>query len=266
MTTTHADHLPNGRHPSAVADSCDDGARAAELDLGDPRKPRHPAPHDRAPHDRAEQEPQDPRGPRADRTPRRRPGRPRSEAAERAILDAVLELLGQGVPYRSLSMEQVASCAGVGKATVYRRWPNKESLVVDAVTSLWTECPEPDLTDGESTRDRLVEYLVNMADLMHTDRSGLVFASVMAAGMTNPELVRRYQQVAIEPRREQVRAILRHGIARGELRPDLDIELTVRMLASPIVHTMKTECLHEPLPEGFITGLVDALLRGAAAR
>jgi AcrR family transcriptional regulator len=229
MTTTHADHGPSGRHSGHVAEGCDN-------------------PYCTGDHDRP-----------------RRPGRPRSEAAERAILDAVLELLGQGVPYRSLSMEQVASRAGVGKATVYRRWQNKEALVVDAVTTLWTECPAPDLTDGQSTRDRLVEYLVNMADLMHSDRAGLVFASVMATGMTNPELVHRYQQVAIEPRREQLRAVLRHGMAHGELRADLDVELTVRMLAGPVVLTMKTECLGQPLPDGFAADLVDNLMQGIAA-
>ena len=237
MTTTHADPGPAGRHRGHDAADC-----------ADPDCPGGSGGS----------------GGSVDR--RRRPGRPRSEAAERAILDAVLELLGQGVPYRSLSMEQVASRAGVGKATVYRRWQNKEQLVVDAVTALWIECPAPDLDDGQSTRDRLVEYLVNMADVMHTDRAGLVFASVMATAMTNPELVRRYQQVAIEPRRDQMRAILRHGMERGELRPDLDVELTVRMLAAPIVMTMKTECLGEPLPPGFAVKLVDNLMAGIAAR
>jgi AcrR family transcriptional regulator len=241
MTTTHAESTPDGRHPEYVAGVSDDVTVCAA----------HPYPPD---HD-----------PDPDARPRR-PGRPRSEAAERAILDAVLELLGQGVPYRSLSVEQVAARAGVGKATVYRRWQNKESLVVDAVTTLWTDCPAPDLTDGRSTRDLLVHYLVKMAELMHSDRAGLVFASVMATAMTNPELVRRYQEVAIEPRRDQMRAIVRHGMAHGELRPDLDVELTIRMLAAPIVQTMKTENLGEPLPEDFAARLVDALLRGAGAR
>ncbi|GAA1953946.1 TetR/AcrR family transcriptional regulator [Catenulispora subtropica] len=249
MTTTHADHPQNGRHPGTVADDARDARDTRDVrDACDTRDAREPQPA------------------KDQRDRRRRPGRPRSEAAERAILDAVLELLGQGVPYRSLSMEQVAASAGVGKATVYRRWQNKEALVVDAVTTLWTECPTPDLTDGEPTRNLLVEYLENMADLMHSDRAGLVFASVMATAMTNPELVRRYQQVAIEPRRDQMRAILRHGIAAGELRADLDIELTVRMLAGPVVLTMKTEYLREPLPENFVPNLVDSLLQGAAAR
>jgi len=197
---------------------------------------------------------------------RRKPGRPRSEAAERAILDAVLGLLGEGVSYGALSMEQVAARAGVGKATVYRRWPNKESLVVDAVSLLWQECPAPDLSDGRSTADRIVEYLDNMIDIMRTDRAGLVFTSVMAASVMHPELVKRYHEVAIEPRRELLRAILRHGVAAGELRADIDVELTLRMLSSPIVLTMKTEHPAEPLGPEFPRALVDALMRGIAAR
>lgn len=197
---------------------------------------------------------------------RRKPGRPRSEAAERAILDAVLGLLSEGVPYGSLSMEQVATRAGVGKATVYRRWPNKESLVVDSMATLWQECPPPDLDDDRSTRERILEYLNTMVDLMHEDTAGLVFASVMAAATLHPELVQRYQQVAIEPRREQLRMILRHGIAAGELRADLDVELAVRLFAGPIVHTMKSEHPGKAVSPEFVEGVVDNLLEGIAAR
>ncbi|WP_194898140.1 TetR/AcrR family transcriptional regulator [Catenulispora pinisilvae] len=197
---------------------------------------------------------------------RRRPGRPRSEAAERAIVEAVLGLLSEGVPYGSLSMEQVATRAGVGKATVYRRWPNKESLVVDSVASLWQECPPPNLSDDRSTRDRILEYLDNMVEVMHNDLAGLVFSSVMAAGTLHPELLQNYHRVAIEPRREQLRVILRHGMAAGELRADLDVELTVRMISAPIVLTMKSEHPGEPLAQGFTRALVDALMAGIAAR
>lgn len=200
------------------------------------------------------------------RDARRRPGRPRSEAAERAILDAVLGLLSEGVPYGSLSMEQVANRAGVGKATVYRRWPNKESLVVDSMATLWQECPPPVLDDDRTTRDRIVEYLNTMVGLMHSELAGLIFGSVMAAATLHPELVHRYQQVAIEPRRDQLRMILRHGIAAGELRADLDVELAVRMFAGPVVHTMKSEHPGKPVTPGFVEALVDALLEGIAAR
>lgn len=197
---------------------------------------------------------------------RRRPGRPRSEAAERAILDAVLSLLAEGVPYGSLSMEQVATRAGVGKATVYRRWPNKETLVVDSMATLLQDCPPPDLTDDRTTRDRVIDYLDTMVDVMRADRAGLVFASVMAAATLHPELVRRYQQVAIEPRRDQLRLILRHGVATGELRADLDVELAVRLFAGPVVHAMKAEHPGETVAPGFTEAVVDNLLQGIAAR
>lgn len=229
MTMTHDGPRPDERHAGHVEGACGDPGCA---------------------------------GPRG----RRRPGRPRSEAAERAILDAVLSLLSEGVPYGSLSMEQVATRAGVGKATVYRRWPNKESLVVDSMATLWQDCPPPDLTDDRSTRDRILDYLNTMVDIMQEDLAGLVFASVMAAATLHPELVRRYQQVAIEPRREQLRMILRHGMAAGELRPDLDVELVGRMFAGPIVHTMKTERPGEAVSREFVEALVDTLLEGVAAR
>ncbi|MEY9858268.1 AcrR family transcriptional regulator [Catenulispora sp. GAS73] len=230
MTMIHDGPRPDERHPGHVDGACDDPACAGVRDG------------------------------------RRRPGRPRSEAAERAILDAVLGLLSEGVPYGALSMEQVATRAGVGKATVYRRWPNKESLVVDSMATLWQECPPPDLSDDRSTRERIVEYLDTMVEIMHEDMAGLVFASVMAAAQLHPELVQKYQQVAIEPRREQLRMILRHGIAAGELRADLDVELGVRMFAGPIVHTMKAEHPGRPVDDAFVRALVDTLLEGIGAR
>jgi len=230
MTMIHDGPRPEERHPGHVDGACGDPACAGVRDG------------------------------------RRRPGRPRSEAAERAILDAVLGLLSEGVPYGSLSMEQVATRAGVGKATVYRRWPNKESLVVDAMATLWQECPPPDLSDDRSTRDRIVEYLDTMAEIMHEDTAGLVYASVMAAAQLHPELVQMYQQVAIEPRRELLRMILRHGIAAGELRADLDVELGVRMFAGPIVHAMKSEHPGWPVDDAFVRALVDTLLEGIGAR
>src|SRR5918911_454834 len=67
---------------------------------------------------------------------RKAPGRPRSARADEAIIDAVLDLLAEGPAAESMSIESIAARAGVGKATIYRRWPNKEALVVDAVTAL----------------------------------------------------------------------------------------------------------------------------------
>src|SRR6185436_8741582 len=87
---------------------------------------------------------------------RKAPGRPRSAQADEAILDAVLEMLSGGHSVAAISIEAVASRAGVGKATIYRRWPNKEALIIDAVASMKGPLPAP---VGESVRDDLVMLL-----------------------------------------------------------------------------------------------------------
>jgi AcrR family transcriptional regulator len=200
----------------------------------------------------------------------RRPGRPRSQAAEKAIVEAVLDLLSEGVPYGVLSVEQIAARAGVGKATLYRRWANKESLVVNAMATLFVECPMPSPDDVRPIRDRLIEALHVIATGLRSERSGLVFSAVMAEAIRHPELVRRYQETAIEPRRDVMRAILRSGVASGELRADLDIERAMRMVTAPLVLTLKTEYLGEDvLPaaiDSLITSLVDLALHGLSPR
>lgn len=200
----------------------------------------------------------------------RRPGRPRSETAEKAIVEAVLDLLAEGVPYGVLSVEQIAARAGVGKATLYRRWANKETLVVGAMASLHEECPMPDFTDGKNMRERLVDALQTVATSLAADRAGLVFSAVMAEGLRHPELVRRYQETAIEPRRDVLRAILRDGMASGELRPDLDVERALRLVVAPLLMKLKTEHFGEHVPEAvvleFIEGLVDDVMFGLAPR
>src|SRR4051795_11415070 len=84
---------------------------------------------------------------------RKGPGRPRSAQADEAILEAVLELLSAGQSAAAISIEAVAAKAGVGKATIYRRWPNKEALLIDAVAAMKGPLPVP---VGESVRDDLI--------------------------------------------------------------------------------------------------------------
>ena len=164
----------------------------------------------------------------------RRPGRPRSEAAERAILEAVIDLFIEGAPYGVLSVEQIAARAGVGKATLYRRWPNKEALVIDAVARLQEPCPVPDLADGRTIRQYLLEAMAWIHEGMISGRSGQAWNAVMSEGFRHPELTHRYMETVVEPRRDVMRAILRHAIAAGELRADLDVEVALRMVVSPM--------------------------------
>src|ERR1700755_625442 len=138
---------------------------------------------------------------------RKAPGRPRNAQADEAILEAVLELLSAGHSAAAISIEAVAAKAGVGKATIYRRWPNKEALLIDAVTAM--KGPLPELA-GEAVRDDLVTLIAAMGHKRMTD-TGRVTPCLMPELYRNPKMTRVHQAVS-EPRREMMRSVLRRGI------------------------------------------------------
>jgi AcrR family transcriptional regulator len=161
---------------------------------------------------------------------RRAPGRPRSARADEAIIEAVLDLLAEGSNIETLSIEAVAARAGVGKATIYRRWPNKEALIVHALAALKGPIPE---IAGESVREDLLTLLRPLA-VANSTRAGRIMPCLIPEVQRNPEMAALYRQLT-EPRRERMRDVLRRGIAIGELRADLDLNATVAMLTGPLV-------------------------------
>jgi AcrR family transcriptional regulator len=190
----------------------------------------------------------------------RRPGRPRSEQAEQAIIDAALELFAErGV--EGVCVEAVAARAGVGKATIYRRWPGKEDLLMAALGSLRAPLPEP---RGESARDDLVQLLETMVGDADDPRLHRQYAMLHGEGERYPKVLARYMEDVVEPRREVLRRVLRHGIAAGEVRPDLDIEVAVLALGGAVMS--RTKGANVPAAEGFAVRVVDELWRGFAAR
>ncbi|WP_307798643.1 TetR/AcrR family transcriptional regulator [Actinoplanes flavus] len=191
---------------------------------------------------------------------RKAPGRPRSAQADETILDAVLALLGEGQSAAAVSIEAVAARAGVGKATIYRRWPNKEALLIDAVRAM--KGPLPELA-GRSVREDLIA-LIRANRTPRAQRHSKVIACLMPELLRDDELSRMYRDF-IEPRREVTRQVLRRGIETGELRPDLDVELTQVMLSAPgMMKSILRFDLAIPDDE-FAETLVDAVLRGASA-
>jgi AcrR family transcriptional regulator len=190
----------------------------------------------------------------------RRPGRPRSERAEQAILDATLEAIGEcGV--NGVRCEDVAARAGVGKATLYRRWPGKEDLLIAAFASLKSPLPEG---RGESARGDLIAMLDVMAQDADDPRYARQFAILHGEGQRYPRLVARYTEQIVEPRRELIRSVLRRGVATGELRPDTDIEVAMLILTGAVMARGKHDAT--PAEPGFAARVVDELLRGIAAR
>jgi AcrR family transcriptional regulator len=191
----------------------------------------------------------------------RNPGRPRSVQVDEAIIEAVLDLLAEGSTVEALSIEAVAARAGVGKATIYRRWSGKEALLVDAVSSIKGPLPSP---RGESVREDLV-LLLGPGPRKPDQRMTRIMSCLVPEVHTSPERYRLYQGL-VEPRREAIREVLRRGVRTGELRADTDIEAALVVLAGPIL-IQKMLRWHPDLDDVTLPErVVDTVLAGLAAR
>src|SRR5262249_2760312 len=132
-----------------------------------------------------------------------RRGRPRSEEADRAIIGAALDMFAESGA-EGLCIEKVAARAGVGKATIYRRWPGKEDLLLDALAALRAPLPNP---KGESVRDDLAALLDAMRAEAIDPRQVRQFALLLGEGARYPRLIERYVEAVVEPRRDVFRAV-----------------------------------------------------------
>ncbi|WP_322621070.1 TetR/AcrR family transcriptional regulator [Streptomyces acidicola] len=185
-------------------------------------------------------------------------GRPRSEAVERSIIEGVMKLLEEGVPLAELSIERVARTAGVGKATIYRRWSGKEELFVDVLRA--AEPPDPVLP-GTSLRDDLVALLESLRRRGLMSRSSAILHNVHAQMKSSPKIWAAYHAVVIEPRRRTTFEVLRRGRENGELRADLDIELVSDLFVGPmLVRTVMRP--DAALDEELAEHIVDTVLAG----
>ena len=190
----------------------------------------------------------------------RRPGRPRSEQAEQAIIEATLDLFAeQG--FEGVCVEAVAARAGVGKATIYRRWPNKEELLLAALGSMKSPFPEP---GGASVRDDLVAMLTVMCEDKADPRKARRYALLLGEGGKYPRLMARYKETVVKPRHDAIRAVIRRGIETGELRADVDIEIALLTLTGTVLAKEKSAA--GELNAGFAARIVDEVLLGLAAR
>lgn len=157
-------------------------------------------------------------------------GRPRSEQARRAILQSTLDLLKQ-VGFSDLSIEAIAARAGVGKATVYRWWPNKAALVIDAFVSAVGE--ELRFPYSGSAPNTLREQMRRWTAVFRSPL-GRIVAAVIGAGQSEPEILRAFREHWVEPRRREAREILRKGMEEGEIRNDLDPDTILDILYGPL--------------------------------
>lgn len=188
---------------------------------------------------------------------KRPPGRPRSEQARQAILRSTLRILEHS-GFSGLTIEDVADRAGVGKATVYRWWPNKGALIADAFASNTTRNLRfPDTGSVFSDMSRQMRQLVKV----FRSPRGRIVSAILAAGQSDKDLIAAFRDRFLRPRREEAYATLRRGIRRGELRKDLDPDLVLDSLYGPIY--MRFLIRHDRLTPEFVDRLCALVLGGA---
>lgn len=189
---------------------------------------------------------------------RRSPGRPRSEDSRKAILRSTLRLL-QESGFPDLSIEAIAADADVGKATVYRWWPNKAALVADAFSS--SADRELRFPDTGSVRTDLTIQMKHLVRVLR-GRRGRIVAALVGGGQSDPELIQAFRDRFMMPRRHEAYEILRRGVTRGELAEDLDMDLTLDSLYGAVY--MRFLIRQTGLTEEFVDEIVTLVMEGAA--
>jgi AcrR family transcriptional regulator len=192
--------------------------------------------------------------------PDRPRGRPRSAIADEGIREAAVDLFAER-GFEGFSVEDVADRAGVSKATVYRRYPSKVDLVVEAASCLAAD--EITFPDTGNLRADVRGLARSLVEKFRTSPAGRVMPVMIFERRRYPELDAGYRRFLAD-RRTRTREILRRGIERGELPPDTDVAVMGSMLVGPIFHRLMIT--QEPLNDAFVDALVDALLRGFGAK
>jgi AcrR family transcriptional regulator len=186
-------------------------------------------------------------------------GRPRDGRADRAMLDATLELIAE-VGVHEFRTEDVASRAGVGKGAIYRRYRSKDELVTAAVAALVSE--EIGIPDTGSTRGDLVLLMREAVELYRGSLAGRLMPNLVGAMAQKPELGRAVRERFLAGRRAALAAVLQRGVERGDLRPDLDVELALDVLGGPLFYRLLIT--GGPLDEQLAEGVADLIVRGFA--
>jgi AcrR family transcriptional regulator len=182
-----------------------------------------------------------------------RRGRPRRAEADEAIVRATMELLHE-VGVAGLSMDLLASRAGVGKATIYRRWDSKEAVILHALRTTDAPLPVPD--EGTLRRD-LEVYLDAVIARYHQGRGSDILPHLIEASCYDGRL-RASLDEHNRSRQATIRTLLARGIARGELPADADVDLLVDVLIGPFAY--RRLVTGAPVDTDFARRLVDIVL------
>jgi AcrR family transcriptional regulator len=186
-------------------------------------------------------------------------GRPRDTRATETILRAALEL-GEELGFDGVTVEGVAARAGVGKTTIYRRWPNVWAIVMDAFLAEVTR--QAPIQEWATARESLAASMRLLARA-YRGRQGKVLRPLLGRAQVDEELRKAVREHWVVPRRHIAREIVRRGIASGELRAGLDPEAVLDALYGPFYHRLLLPYDDDaPISDAYVDALVDVVFGG----
>jgi len=185
-------------------------------------------------------------------------GRPRSEDVHRRILEAARQLLTEG-SFADLRLEHVAARAGVGKATIYRRWGSKEALAQEVLAEL--AGPHIAVEETGSTREEMLAAVVNPIRAVTETPFGPVIRALLSQIAVNPSLGDPFRATVVQARRDEIARVIARGIARGDLRADGDPTIATELLVGPVYFRLM---FGGQLTVEFANRVVDSVLQGYA--
>jgi AcrR family transcriptional regulator len=189
-----------------------------------------------------------------------RAGRPRSERAHRAILEAAASLLLEG-GLMATTIEAVAARAHVSKVTIYKWWPSRGALAIDAYFDHFRQTMVFE-ESGEIAHD-LETQIGRLIDAFR-DRAGELMAELIGQAQSDPLLAQQIRERWLAPRREAAKVILRRGVERGQIRDDLDLDTVLDMLYAPVYYRLALG--HEPLDDGLAARIISGVINGIRRR
>lgn len=195
-----------------------------------------------------------------DEAPPRGPGRPRDEEGRKRILVAASQLLEE-VGFANCTIEAIAERAGASKATIYRWWPNKAAVLIEAFRE--TVAPELPFPYSGCFEDDVRQQLQQFAAMLN-GHHGRVFAAFLAGAQADPEVAEAFRQSWIAPRRAEAKASLARHKESGKMAADLDLDLAVEMMYAPLYYRLLTG--YGKLSKPYVESLARSLLNGFRPR
>jgi AcrR family transcriptional regulator len=190
---------------------------------------------------------------------KRNAGRPRCQAARESILETTARLL-RNSSVRELAIESIAREAGVGKATIYRWWPNKAAIVIDAFFS--EAAPLTNFPAASSASEAIQAQCAKLIEVLNGPL-GTVLAQIIGEGQSNEDVLAKFREVFLRHRRAEFIALYDRGVREGVFKPGLDVELAADLVYGPVWFRLLVA--HQPLDEKFAEQLPNLAVAALAA-